>query len=84
MNRQRDFIPAKAQKVITRIQMKKMIDWIIAPPIEFGEDPISGRDTFLVRSLDEARKINVISALDETKYFVSCVEPADPEVGINT
>jgi hypothetical protein len=40
-------------------------------------------DIPLVRSLEEARKINVISAIDETKYFVSLVEPAEPEVGIN-
>jgi hypothetical protein len=38
----------------------------------------------LVRSLEEARKINVISAIDETKYFISIVEPAEPEVGINS
>ncbi len=37
----------------------------------------------LVRSLDEARKINVISPLDETKYFVSLVHPMDADVGIN-
>jgi hypothetical protein len=36
-----------------------------------------------VRSLDEARKFNLISPLDDTKYFVSLVEPMDLEVGIN-
>ena len=41
-------------------------------------------DIPLVRSLEEARKINVISAIDETKYFVSIVEPVEPKVGINT
>jgi hypothetical protein len=40
-------------------------------------------DIPVVRSLEEPRKINVISAIDETKYFVSIVEPAEPEVGIN-
>ncbi len=40
-------------------------------------------DVPLVRSLEEARKIDVISAIDETKYFISLVEPAEPEVGIN-
>ncbi|MFC1508240.1 penicillin acylase family protein [Candidatus Omnitrophota bacterium] len=48
------FIPDKAQKIITGIQMKKIIDWIVAPRVEFGEDPIAGRDAFLIRSLEEA------------------------------
>jgi len=38
----------------------------------------------VVNSLEEPRKINVISAIDETKYFVSIVEPVKPLVGINT
>jgi hypothetical protein len=38
----------------------------------------------VVKSLEEPRKINVISAIDETKYFVSIVEPVKPMVGINT
>ena len=38
----------------------------------------------VVKSLEEARKINVISAIDECKYFVSIVEPVEPKVGINT
>jgi hypothetical protein len=38
----------------------------------------------VVRSLEEARKINVISAIDECKYFVSILEPVEPKVGINT
>ncbi len=37
----------------------------------------------VVRTLEEPRKINVISAIDETKYFVSIVQPAEPLVGIN-
>jgi len=37
----------------------------------------------IVKSLDEPRKINVISQLDETKYFVSLLRPLEPEVGIN-
>lgn len=50
---------------------------------------ISGeQDTFkfdipVVKNLDEPRKINIISTLDETKYFLSLVEPMNPEVGIN-
>lgn len=48
------FIPDEAQDVLRGISMKKMIDWLIAPRSEFGEDPMSGRDRFLIRSLEEA------------------------------
>ena len=37
-----------------------------------------------VKSPDEPKIINFISAIDETKYFVSLVEPVEPAVGINT
>ena len=37
-----------------------------------------------VKSLEEARKINVISQLDDTKYFVSLIQPESPIVGMNT
>ena len=37
-----------------------------------------------VISLEEPRKINVISNIDESKYFISVIEPIEPEVGINT
>ncbi|MCK4747049.1 MAG: hypothetical protein KAT15_08440, partial [Bacteroidales bacterium] len=36
-----------------------------------------------VKSLDEPRMIKVLSDVDGTVYFVSCLEPAEPEVGIN-
>ena len=36
-----------------------------------------------VLSLEEPKKINVISGIDETKYFISVVEPINPQVGIN-
>jgi len=36
-----------------------------------------------VKSLEEPKKINIISQIDETKYFVSLVELANPIVGIN-
>ena len=37
----------------------------------------------VVRNLDEKKKINIISPIDETKYFVSILEPSSPIVGIN-
>ncbi|MCK4750550.1 MAG: FixH family protein [Bacteroidales bacterium] len=36
-----------------------------------------------VKYLEEPRKIKVTSGIDGTIYFVSCVEPSDPVVGIN-
>jgi len=61
-----------------------MMGWTLDIEIKTGE---KNETAFLeipeVRSLYEARKINVISPLDETKYFVSLVEPINAEVGIN-
>ncbi len=31
-----------------------MINWLVAPPITFGEDMMAGRDAFLMKSLSEA------------------------------
>ena len=36
-----------------------------------------------VKSLEEPKIINFISAVDQKKYFVSLVEPVNPKVGIN-
>lgn len=51
------FIPEEAQDVLYGLSMEKMIDWLIAPPPEFeefGDNPMAGRDAFLLRSLSEA------------------------------
>jgi penicillin amidase len=48
------FIPDKARDFVSRISMKKMINWLVAPPALFGDDPLAGRDAFLLRSLTEA------------------------------
>lgn len=46
-----DFVPAKAKKYITSIQLKKIIDWIQNPTKNyFGSNPIKGRDDFLKKS----------------------------------
>lgn len=47
------FVPENARRLL-RVGMKKSIDWLIAPPAEFGADPVAGRDEFLLRSLEEA------------------------------
>ena len=48
------FVPAAAQRVVRGIQMKRVIDWLLAPSGEFGEHPIADRDTLLLTSLTEA------------------------------
>lgn len=37
----------------------------------------------VVKSLPEARLLRVVSDIDETKYFISLLEPSNPIVGIN-
>ena len=48
------FIPEEARDYLRRISMTKIIDWLVAPPRTFGQDPLAGRDAFLLNSLQEA------------------------------
>lgn len=48
------FVPQEARRYIGTLAMKRIIDWLVAPPPEFGPDPIAGRDALLLRSLEEA------------------------------
>jgi penicillin amidase len=48
------FIPDTVRNFLRRISMQKMINWLVVPPPEFGDDPLAGRDAFLLRSLTEA------------------------------
>jgi len=41
------FIPKKIYRYITEIQLKKIIDWIIAPGDRFGKNSKKSRDAFL-------------------------------------
>ncbi len=41
------FIPASAKDMITSIQIKKLLDWLISPDERFGPNPILGRNQFL-------------------------------------
>ncbi|MCP4311210.1 MAG: hypothetical protein GY790_08115 [Bacteroidetes bacterium] len=62
-----------------------MMGWTLDINVKTAEkDETAVLEIPRVKSLDEARKFNVISPLDETKYFVSLVEPLEPEVGINS
>jgi len=61
-----------------------MMGWTLDVEVQTeGESEAAMLVLPMVRSLDEARKFNVISPLDDTKYFVSLVEPVNAEVGIN-
>ena len=41
------FVPEQAQKYITSLQLKRIIDWIENPDKKFGNNPIIGRNKFL-------------------------------------
>ncbi len=47
------FIPEKAQKVFSSGSMEKIIGFLISPDEHFGPEPAAGRDSLLVRSLEE-------------------------------
>lgn len=47
-------VPKEAQPFIGNLNLKKTIDWLLAPDGRFGSDPISGRDGLLAKSLAEA------------------------------
>lgn len=56
--------------------------------VEVAIDVKGKNDTILlsipvVKNPKEPKKINIISAIDETKYFVSLIEPSNPKVGVN-
>ena len=58
--------------------------WVLNVDLDVnGSETTAVLDIPVVRYLEEARKIKVTSAIDETIYFVSLVEPMDPKVGIN-
>ena len=54
------FIPEQGKDVVGRVQMKKLIDWIITPDSRFGSSPNQGRDQFLKDAF-----INGIDYLEE-------------------
>ncbi|MBN1223303.1 MAG: penicillin acylase family protein [Candidatus Aminicenantes bacterium] len=48
------FIPEKAGAVFPYKSLRKMIDFLTAPDSRFGPDPVEGRDTLLIKSLEQA------------------------------
>ncbi len=60
-------VPKEAQPFITNLNMKRLVDWLIAPDGRFGADPIAGRDALISKSLTEA-------VVELTKRFGSDIE----------
>ena len=50
------FVPASGKNLISGIQMKTLIDWIITPDRKFGSNPIQGRDEFLGEAFNNGVK----------------------------
>ena len=47
-------VPANARRLLGGMNLKLLIDWLVAPDGRFGEDPVAARDALAVRSLAEA------------------------------
>ena len=47
-------VPAPARAMARGIPTKRVIEWLTAPGGDFGADPIAGRDSILLSSLDAA------------------------------
>ncbi len=47
-------VPKEARGFIGNLNMKLIIDWLLAPDGRFGADPIAGRNAVLAKSLNEA------------------------------
>jgi len=61
-----------------------MMGWTLGVEVNAAGNEDSGSLIIpVVTSPEEPRKFNVISPLDDTKYFVSLVDPADPGIGMN-
>ena len=46
-------VPEAAQEIIRGVNMKRLIDWLVAPDGRFGDAPVAGRDALLRDSLAE-------------------------------
>ena len=53
-NMQKLLVPSAAKKHITRLNKKRVIDWLVAPDGRFGDAPLSGRDNILRQSFSES------------------------------
>lgn len=46
-------VPDSASNILSSLNKKRIIDWLVAPDGRFGDDPIKGRDALLVSSMQQ-------------------------------
>jgi penicillin G amidase len=47
-------VPRKAHEVLSYLPMTNVVNWLVSPVPEMGDDPVAARDRLLVQSLEEA------------------------------
>ena len=47
-------VPKEGQQFMRSLNMKRVVDWMLAPDGRFGADSVAGRNSLIARSLDEA------------------------------
>jgi penicillin amidase len=47
-------VPASAREIFRGLRVEKVTDWLTSPDGRFGEDPLGGRDRFVLDALDDA------------------------------
>lgn len=65
------FVPEKAKGIVSGIQMKRIIDWLIEPDEKFGVHPIAGRNELLREAFTNAvadLEKNLGSDMDKWQY----------------
>ena len=50
------YVPSIAKELFRSLPLKRVIDWLLSPDGKFGENPIKGRDQFLIQSLERSTK----------------------------
>ncbi len=47
-------VPPEGREHISRLPLRRTLDWVLAPDARFGADPVRGRDSLLATALREA------------------------------
>lgn len=50
----RRFIPDEVRPHVGRVMLRTLVAWLLSPDGRFGEDPVAGRDAFLLEALQDA------------------------------
>ena len=62
-------VPKEASDLFRSLPMKRVLDWILSPDGRFGNDPLEGRDEFLISTLSNAvKKLSKKFGNDMTKW----------------